>query len=1334
MFPSRLHGPLRSLQLQPQRAVGALALVLAIVLCALVAIDLQRDYQQQLSAASAKTSSLAQLLEEHARQSMRRVEVALALAAQDVQSQDQSEGQLKADSGQRLSAFLPQDGLISSFAVVDEAGKTVVSTLTEVTAELPLAKDRDFYQAHQGNAQSGLFIGQAVRSRISGLWIIPVSIRLEGRFSGTLMAAVDPEYFQRLYQSIDTGDDGFVTLFTTQGWAIARWPFNSEIAERNWLTAPMFKEAIPRATDAVLEQKVAATGVQSVYSYRVLQEYPLIVAIGISRDEVLQPWREGVMMEGGVLALMLLFLGGATFMLMRQLRRRMQVESALQLSEISLLKSSLPTMWVGSDAHILRVNQAACDLHGYTEEQMLALTVPDLNPGMSMQNWDGHWKRLREAGNMRFETVHRTQQNQDIPVEAELNYFVFDGREYNLAFVRDLTVRKQAEAEVQRSAGLLRSAIDAMDDAFVLFDAQDRMVYCNAKYAQLYPGMQDIVVPGARFEDMIRIGAQRGLYRESIGREEEWIAMRLKAHREGNEARIQKRADGRVMRVLDRRTPEGHIAGMRVDITDMVRATEEAQEASRYKSQFLANMSHEIRTPMNAILGLLSLLQNTALSPAQRDYASKTEGAAQSLLHLLNDILDFSKVEAGKMELDPQPFRLDRMLRGIGVILSSNMVGKSIEMLFDIAADVPAVVVADAMRLQQVLVNLGGNAIKFTSEGQVVLRLRRLPDQVASETAHCVLEFSIQDSGIGIAQEKQEHIFTGFSQAEASTTRRFGGSGLGLAISRRLVELMGGQLAVQSTPGQGSTFSFNLRVPLAAADAPFAQEVPRLSVAPMRVLVVDDNPVAREIHSNMTRSWSWPTTLAEGGEEALDLMRGPCKEGVLPFDVIYLDWQMPGLDGWETARNIRQLCQGLPTQPRIVMVSANGADRPLQRSKEDQALIDGFLVKPATASALQDAALGYTQSDVPALRLQRKSNRNLAGMRILVVEDNLINQQVAQELLASEGAEVTLAANGLLGVDAVASAQPPFEVVLMDLQMPVLDGFGATLRIRGELGMTRLPVIAMTANAMASDRLACLAAGMDDHVGKPFDMGHLVNVLLTVTGRKKGLQDAPQVPAQSAAGVDTAQAEAVLSSNPYLNVASALERISGLTSLYVDIAQEFIRTLDTVEADFRQAALAAQVPALVAQMHTLKGTAATLGAEKLSAQAAVLEKLFRQAPTDLQSLEHLPPLLELVAHTRDAAVQAIAALQKPAPPSMDATATMHYAEDALQRTSARAFLLRLAQLLRDSNLAVLDQFADRGNALDALPAAYLAELQEALKALDFDSAGQLCERHMAALA
>jgi PAS domain S-box-containing protein len=1219
--------------------------------------------------------------------------------------------------------------LLTSFALLDPKGQTVASTLTQVAAELPDASDRDFYLGHQRPSDAGVFIGQAVKSRISGLWIIPVSIRLEGRYNGYLMAAVDPEYFQRLYQTIDTGDRGFVTLFTTQGWAIARWPFNSEIAETNWLNSPMFAKEIAGSTDAVLRQTIAASGVDSLYSYRALSDFPLVVTLGISLEDALQPWHERVVYEGAGLLLFLLALGSTTVMLMRQLRARRQAEAALQLSEISVLKSTLPTLWIGRDARVLRVNRAACDLHGSPEQELLGMRVQDLNPAMTDALWPAHWERLRHARSMRFETMHRNRSGVDMPVEVDLNFIEFDGEEYNFSFIRDLTVRKQAEAEVQRSAALMRSAIDAVDEAFVLFDAEDRMVYCNAKYAQLYPGLEDVVVPGARFEDMVREGAQRGLYRESIGREDEWVAERMRSHRAGNETRVQELDDGRVLRVIDRRTPEGGFAGIRVDITDMVRATEAAQEASRYKSQFLANMSHEIRTPMNAILGLLALLQNTPLSASQRDYASKTEGAAQSLLHLLNDILDFSKVEAGKMELDLQPFRLDRMLRDIAVILSSNMAGKNIELLFDIDPQVPADIVNDAMRLQQVLVNLGGNAIKFTDRGQVVLRVRNLSMPEHGQKQQALIEFAIEDTGIGIAAEQQQHIFSGFSQAEASTTRRFGGTGLGLAISQRLVDLMGGQLKVQSTPGQGSTFSFALCMPLAQA----GPQAPRLSQEVKRVLVVDDNPVALEILSSMTRSWSWQTETANGGVAALALIRSRLQAQEFPFDVIYLDWQMPGMDGWETASRIRALTAPYAVQPRICMLSANASDSLHLRTAQEQALVNAFLFKPVTASALHDAILEHSGSVLPFTRAQRSSERPLAGLRILVVEDNLINQQVAEELLNAEGALVSLAANGALGVSAVAASHPPFDVVLMDIQMPVLDGYAATRKIRQELKMVDLPIVAMTANAMATDRQACLQAGMNEHVGKPFDMNHLVAVLLRATGRQSqgdgAIQAAPACASDGEMAAPNMQGSADMFCNPYLDVAPALERISGLTSLYVDISHEFIRALDAVEADFRQAAQPGQQRTLVAQMHTLKGTAATLGAGALSAQAASLEALFKRAEADTVPLEHLPALLDLVQLTKRSVQDAVASMQGIAVPQAAGQAR----SGPLEQGQAKAFLRQLAELLGASNLQALDHFAARGAVLDCLVPAQLEELQLALRGLDLDLARQLCQRYIAAM-
>jgi signal transduction histidine kinase/CheY-like chemotaxis protein len=483
----------------------------------------------------------------------------------------------------------------------------------------------------------------------------------------------------------------------------------------------------------------------------------------------------------------------------------------------------------------------------------------------------------------------------------------------------ELAAAQTARANTENT---LITAIEALDEAFVLFDQHDRLLFFNQKYRDIYPATAPAMVTGNTFEAIIRYGAEHGQYPAATGRVEEWVQERLTLHRSGNAVLEQKLDDNRWLA----------------------------------KGQFLANMSHEIRTPMNAVLGLLKLLQDTGMNAAQADLVLKTEGAARSLLGLLNDILDFSKVEAGKMLLDPRPFDLDRMLRDLSTILTPNVGAKSIAVRFEVEPAVPRGLLGDDMRLQQVLINLGGNAIKFTSEGDVVLRVRLLERNEDG----VLLEFAVSDSGIGIAPENQVHIFSGFSQAEASTTRRYGGTGLGLAISSRLVELLGGELKLSSVEGKGSVFYFQVRFQL--ADIPVVE-------APLS---------------------------------------GVSSAGVTP-------------------------CQ----------------------------------------------------------RLQ--------GLRILVVEDNKINQMVARGLLAKEGADITMADDGERGVAAVAASQPAFDVVLMDVQMPVMDGYAATRAIRHTLGLTRLPIIAMTANAMASDREACLAAGMDDHVGKPFDLDELVAVLLRHT-------------------------------------------------------------------------------------------------------------------------------------------------------------------------------------------------------------------------------------------
>jgi len=661
----------------------------------------------------------------------------------------------------------------------------------------------------------------------------------------------------------------------------------------------------------------------------------------------------------------------------------------------------------------------------------------------------------------------------------------------------NITGQRQVELEAQRNMELLLGSIEAIDEAFVIYDANERLVYCNDKYRRLYPPISQWIVPGVTFEEIIRHSAEIGFYKDSIGRVEEWVDERLAAFRTGNMTRVQRAENGRVVRAVERKMASGHTVGFRVDITDLVKATDAAQEAARSKGQFLANMSHEIRTPMNAILGMLQLLQHTELTGQQLDYSAKAESAAKSLLGLINDVLDFSKIEAGKMVLDCHPFRLDRLLRDLSVILASSVASKPIDVLFDVDPALPEAVQGDAMRLRQVLINLGSNAVKFTASGQVVISLRQR--QLAAGRAD--IEFSVQDTGIGIAPEHQGRIFEGFSQAEASTTRKFGGTGLGLPISQRLVQLMGGELRLTSQPGTGTRFSFVLPLATLAELPPELVEPTHSAAGVRRALVIDDNPLAAALTLQMVQAWGWQCDSRPDGVQALGLIAPDCSSGHFPYQVIYLDCQMQPMDGWDTARAIRQCCAAHDgVQPVIVMVSSVGRDALVHRTQREQALVDGFLVRPVTASMLLNAVIDPLHAEAQSRHSEklRSGGHRLDGLRLLVVEDNLINQQVAEELLAAEGARVVLAANGRLGVAAVASE--PFDAVLMDIQMPVMDGYAATHEIRHTLGLKTLPIIAMTANALDSDRRDCLAAGMNAHVGKPFDVTHLVQVILQLAG------------------------------------------------------------------------------------------------------------------------------------------------------------------------------------------------------------------------------------------
>jgi PAS domain S-box-containing protein len=639
---------------------------------------------------------------------------------------------------------------------------------------------------------------------------------------------------------------------------------------------------------------------------------------------------------------------------------------------------------------------------------------------------------------------------------------------------------------------------------------------------------------------------------------------------------------------------------------DLLQAKEAADKAGRAKSDFVANMSHEIRSPMNAVLGMLQLLRQTAMSGRQQDYVDKAHAAASALLGLLNDVLDFSKVEAGKLGLDPHPFRLDKLWRDLAVILSANVGDKTIEVLFRIDPALPAMVVGDALRLQQILLNLAGNAIKFTERGEVVVSA-----QLVSHSEHSLsIAFAIRDTGIGIAPDQCERIFDGFSQAEASTARRFGGTGLGLAISQRLVRLMGGTLRVVSEVGQGSVFDFAVEFGISAAqpDSAPATALP-LQDALMRglsCLVVDDNPVARTVLREMAASFGWRVEVAADGYEALEAIAGQAARRKA-YDVVFIDWRMPAMDGWETSRRIRQLAPQGRT-PLIVMVTAHDRELLAQRQQELSPVLDGFVVKPVTASMLFDAvADARLEHRKPALlaAVAAPPQRRLAGLRLLLVDDNPANQQVASELLSNDGAQVEVASSGAMALAVVGRQGALPDLILMDIQMPEMDGYQVTHAIQARLGVNTPPIVAMTANAMPSDRIAALEVGMVDHIGKPFDLEQLIEVILK-HARRGGvaLAGAPAADAwhaDAAVSVPSVAAEPAPLPDAGLNSAAALKRLGGLESVYLIALRSFIAEAETLAAQLQAARAAQNCNAALPALHTLKGLAGTVGADRLAA-------------------------------------------------------------------------------------------------------------------------------------
>ncbi len=617
------------------------------------------------------------------------------------------------------------------------------------------------------------------------------------------------------------------------------------------------------------------------------------------------------------------------------------------------------------------------------------------------------------------------------------------------------------------------AAVEAIPDGFVLFDREDRLLTCNQRYREIYAQSAPAMVPGAKFEDILRHGLAQGQHLDAVGREEDWLTERMDQHRNPVAVHEQRLSDGRWLRAHDHPTPDGGRVGLRVDISEIKNqqtaleaARMAAEAANRAKSAFLANMSHEIRTPMNGVVGMAELLCDTELTEDQRLFAETIRSSGEALLVIINDILDYSKIEAERLTLHPEPFDLERTIHEVAMLLQPRARAKGLDLMIDFDMFLPTRYIGDPGRLRQVLTNLVGNAVKFTEVGHVLIRVVGLEVDAGSQQLHVTVE----DTGIGIAAENLDHVFGEFNQVESQANRKFEGTGLGLAITQKLIERMGGAVWVDSEFGKGSSFGFRLTLDVAEDEA--ASQAP---IDLRRALVVDDQFINRTILERQLVPCGIAVTLCRSGAEALATLG---KDAA--YDVVITDHDMPEMDGMTLAQNIQALGLTMP----IMLLSSNPAAR---RDSDSTAKFATILQKPVLRSELYRRLQALTAPVAPAVAVAPPAIalQDARAMRVLAAEDNRTNQLVFRKMVKDFDIELTFANNGREAVELYQSTKP--DMIFMDISMPEMDGREAATAIRElEAGGDRhVPIVALTAHAMDGDSDSIFAAGIDRYMTKP---------------------------------------------------------------------------------------------------------------------------------------------------------------------------------------------------------------------------------------------------------
>jgi two-component system, sensor histidine kinase and response regulator len=886
-------------------------------------------------------------------------------------------------------------------------------------------------------------------------------------------------------------------------------------------------------------------------------------------------------------------------------------------------------------------------------------------------------------------------------------------------------LQAEAIAAVEERTRLILSSVD---EGILGLDIEGRATFLNAAGARMLGYTSEELV-GPPFHQLVHYAHPDGtpfpreecpMYKTSRDGQPRVVSDEVLWRKDGTSVPVEYSTTA----VLKGDTAVGTVVAFR-DITERLRAEAElraaketAEAATRAKSDFLANMSHEIRTPMNAIIGMTHLALKTDLTPKQTDYLVKVRSASQALLGIINDILDFSKIEAGKLDIEKTEFQFEDTLENLSTIVGHKAQDKNLEFLISAQNEIPPNLVGDPLRLGQILINLVNNAVKFTETGEVMLMVaveEQLDDRVK-------LKFTVSDTGIGMTPEQCALLFQPFSQADSSTTRKYGGTGLGLSISKRLVEMMEGRIWAESQAGVGSKFHFTAWFGIGSGKKR-KRLIPDL--AGIRALVVDDNAQARTILTEMLQGFAIRSDAVASGEDAVREIASADAHD--PYRLILMDWYMHGMDGLEASRIIKRNDR-LQHIPKIVMVTAFGRED--IRVKAEEIGIEGYLLKPVNASLLYDMMVelfGVAGADDEPSRAKRQAapEHNATGIRILLVEDNEMNQQVATELLQSAGAIVTVANHGGEAVRllTVNDQPPPFDIVLMDIQMPEVDGITATKMIRSHPHLEKLPIIAMTAHALVEERERCFAAGMNAHVAKPIDPDDLFSTVgrwvtpkprVATEPRSKTAQSSEPVPIPEIAGV---------------NIADGVNRVAGNRRLYRDLLSQFAT---------RQAGAAAEIALALDQgdrqtaeriAHTVKGVAGNLGITGVQSAAQGLEKSIRASQDTVPALlDQFAAALRLQTTAIIKALESSTCEPPPSPPVQ-----------AFNEENATIAIARLRALLVASDGDAQDAFHHLQSAVaEIVDQRHFDSLSESINNFEFDAAiatldeiARICEHHEA---